>query len=47
MNEKPNILMVFPDQWRGDCLGSLGHPVMGTPFLDELARGWITFTSAC
>lgn len=46
MPEQPNILFIFPDQWRGDCLGSLGHPVVETPFLDELAAESVTFTGA-
>ncbi|MFW6146421.1 MAG: arylsulfatase [Planctomycetota bacterium] len=43
---RPNIVFIFPDQWRWDCLGSLGHPVVATPFLDELAAGGVTFTNA-
>ncbi len=43
---RPNILFIFPDQWRGDCLGSLGHPVVETPYLDELASQGVTFTRA-
>lgn len=44
--EKLNFLLVFPDQWRGDCLGFLGHPVVETPFLDHIASIGVTFTSA-
>lgn len=41
---KPNILFVFPDQWRGDCLGFLNkHPVQ-TPFVDEVAENSTVFT---
>jgi len=43
---RPNFLLLFPDQWRGDCLGSLGHPVVETPFLDQLASDGVTFTAA-
>lgn len=46
MGEKPNILFLFPDQWRGDCLSYLGHPVVETPFLDQLCHEGVTFTSA-
>ena len=54
----PNILLIFPDQWRGDCLGTLdtkgalgntgalGNPAVETPFLDQLAHEGVTFTSA-
>jgi arylsulfatase A-like enzyme len=43
---KPNILLLFPDQWRGDCLGfSNVHPVQ-TPFLDDLAEKSVVFERA-
>ena len=42
---KPNILLILTDQWRGDFLGSLGHKAK-TPFLDELAGEGFTFTNA-
>src|SRR5688572_18718192 len=32
-----NVLFVTLDQWRGDCLSSLGHPHVKTPHLDALA----------
>jgi hypothetical protein len=34
---KPDILLIMPDQMRGDCLSTLGHPVVRTPELDRLA----------
>ncbi len=46
MKDRPNFLVLFPDQWRGDCLGALGHPVVETPFLDQLAAEGVTFTAA-
>ena len=33
-----NVLFITVDQWRGDCLGIDGHPVVETPTLDRLAR---------
>lgn len=42
---KPNFLFLFPDQWRGDFLGSKNHLVK-TPFLDQLAGEGINFTKA-
>ncbi len=42
----PNIVLIFPDQWRGDCLGSTGHPAVQTPFLDELAADGTRFSHA-
>ena len=38
LNERPNILFVCVDQWRGDCLGTTGHPVVETPHLDAHGR---------
>ena len=32
-----NILLITLDQWRGDCLGVAGHPIVRTPNLDRLA----------
>ena len=46
MPEAPNILLVMADQWRGDCLGSRGHPVVRTPHLDELAFQGTSFNRA-
>ncbi len=39
----PNVLFVTADQWRGECLSSLGHPVVRTPNLDRLAARGVTF----
>lgn len=43
--ERPNILFLFPDQWRWDFLGcgEEGIPVR-TPHLDALARRGVRFT---
>ena len=35
--ERPNILLITLDQFRGDCLSAAGHPVVRTPNLDRLA----------
>jgi len=35
---RPNVLLITADQWRGDCLGTVGHPVVKTPHLDQLAE---------
>ena len=37
MTDKPNILLITADQWRGDCLSALGHPQVLTPAVDALA----------
>ena len=35
---KPNIIIVNPDQWRGDMLGYLGYPAAKTPHLDNVVE---------
>ena len=43
---KPDILLIMPDQMRGDCLSVLGHPVVRTPHFDELAKQGCLFRRA-
>ena len=43
---KPNIILITTDQQRGDCLGCDGHPVVETPYLDELAEDGARFKHA-
>ncbi len=43
---RPDILLVMPDQMRGDCLSILGHSVVRTPTLDQLARRGVLFRRA-
>ncbi len=38
-----NILLITLDQFRGDCLSSLGHPILRTPHLDRLAAEGVHF----
>ena len=40
-----NVLFITVDQWRGDCLSSLGHPVVTTPALDRLAAQGTLFAN--
>jgi arylsulfatase A-like enzyme len=44
--DRPNILLICVDQWRRDALGIAGHPVVETPYLDELALRGVRFTRA-
>lgn len=39
----PKILLITADQWRGDCLGRLGHDCVQTPHLDALAADGVQF----
>ena len=42
-NNHPNVIMIFPDQWRGDCLSYLGNPDVETPNLDALCYEGVVF----
>ncbi len=42
--DRPNVVLICVDQWRGDCLSVAGHPVVHTPFLDRLALDGVRFT---
>ena len=46
MTDRPNILLIMADQWRGDCLSIDGHPVVHTPTLDNLALSGTRFGRA-
>ncbi len=39
-----NVMVITADQWRGDCLSRLAHPVLKTPHLDQLASEGVHFT---
>lgn len=43
---RPNIIWVFPDEWRHDAAGFAGNPVIRTPHLDSLAARGVTFGRA-
>jgi arylsulfatase len=45
--ERPNILLLYADDWRHDTLGCAGNPVVKTPNLDRLAGEGVRFTRAC
>ncbi len=39
-NQRPNFILIMPDQFRGDSLSLEGHPVVMTPNIDHLgAKG--------
>lgn len=40
---KKNVLLIVVDQWRGDTLPMLGHPVVKTPNIEALAAQGVTF----
>ncbi|MBN2315616.1 MAG: arylsulfatase [Sedimentisphaerales bacterium] len=43
---KPNILFLMADQFRGDCVGCGGNPVIKTPNLDSIAADGVVFSKA-
>ncbi len=45
-HEPPHILLIAVDQMRADALSMLGHPVVRTPYLDQLGRRGTVFTNA-
>lgn len=45
MSAPLNVLFITADQWRGDCLSALGHPMVRTPNLDALAAEGVLFAS--
>lgn len=46
MSTPPNVVLICADQWRGDCLSAAGHPVVRTPYLDQLASRGVRFDRA-
>ena len=45
--KKPNVLILFADDWRYDTLGVAGNPIVKTPNLDALAKDGVRFTHNC
>ncbi len=41
--KRKNVLLIIADQWRGDTLGCLSHPLVKTPNLDQLAEEGVLF----
>lgn len=44
--ERPNLVFIMADQYRGDALSCMGKEPVKTPCLDELASEGILFTNA-
>lgn len=38
-----NVLLITVDQWRGDCVGAWGHPLVRTPAIDRLVAEGTSF----
>jgi len=44
--DRPNILLLFADQFRFDAISCVGNTEVRTPHLDNLARSGVRFTNA-
>ncbi|MGB7182731.1 MAG: sulfatase [Burkholderiaceae bacterium] len=44
--KQPNILIIYPDQLRADCVGYAGNSVVKTPNIDRLALEGVQFSNA-
>ncbi len=44
MADRPDILILMPDQLRADCMGCADNEVIETPNLDRLAEGGVRFS---
>ena len=44
--DRPHVLFLMADQYRGDCLGADGHPAVKTPHLDGMAAEGARFRCA-
>jgi arylsulfatase len=42
--KRPNIVILYADDWRHDTLGCAGNPIVQTPNLDALAKQGVRFT---
>lgn len=42
--ERPNVVLICVDQWRGDCLSAAGHPHVQTPYLDQIGGNGVRFS---
>lgn len=45
--QKLNVMVFYPDDWRHDTIGAAGTQPVKTPFLDQLSREGIRFTHNC
>lgn len=43
VSNRPNVVLIFSDQHRGDALGCIGNSAVQTPSLDSLAAEGVTF----
>jgi len=46
VDQRPNFVIIIPDQLRADALGCFGNPVIRTPHIDALAASGTIFAEA-
>jgi choline-sulfatase len=46
MAQPPNFLIIMADQWQAGALSCAGHPLVQTPYLDNLANQGVRFSNA-
>ena len=46
MTDRPNVLVIYADQMRYDCMGCSGNPDIRTPYLDRMADEGVMFDNA-
>src|ERR1700733_13171720 len=44
--KQPNLLFIYTEGQRADCMGIAGHPILRTPNQDRIAREGMRFTNA-
>ncbi len=44
--QRPNVIFFLSDDQRADFLGCAGHPIVQTPFIDDLAQKGVRFENA-
>lgn len=43
---RPNLIFIYTEGQRADCMGIAGHPILRTPNQDRIAREGLRFTNA-
>ena len=46
MNDRPNLVYIFADQWRAQAAGFAGNSQVKTPVMDRFAERSFQFTNA-
>ena len=44
--KKPNLIFLYTEGQRWDCMSSAGHPLLKTPHMDRIAREGVSFKNA-